>query len=283
MSVSWRHIILAGASTLLMAGAAEAGCTKGCPKPPPPPPPCHSCGHNGGHNVRTPDIKIGAPKIKIGGTKVNVNHGGVFVNRTNVNVNVEASASAAANASAGGSAGAGGQVIVGGGGGYFAPAPAPSMGALNICIEEEELIEKTRLVEAMVAIRAACIDDRGAPHPASQLWPEEHVQAGYEGELYRCAAGSYLQVTVGDEGGYDGASTIVCAPGEALYHTPDGQLFCRPQNPERNCFERSLLRKYGPGSKLLTIRREETYTETKAKACPVDTGGFLLSGGVGAY
>ena len=59
MSVSWRHIILAGASTLLMAGTAEAGCKKGCPKPPPPP--CHSCGHNGGHNVRTPDIKIGAP------------------------------------------------------------------------------------------------------------------------------------------------------------------------------------------------------------------------------
>jgi len=270
MSVSWRYMLMAGAASALLATPAAGGDK-------PKPPPSHCCKHDSGHKVRTPDIHVGAPKVHIGGTKVKVHHGGVFVSKTHVNVDVQASAAASARAS--------GDVFVsGGGGGFFSPAPAPALGAINICIEEKELVEKTRLVEAMLAIRAACIDDRGAPHPAARLSTAETVAAGFEGELYRCPAGSYLQVTLGDaKGGYHGGSTIVCEKGEALYHASGGQLVCRPQTPQRDCFERSLLRKYGPGSKVVKIKREETYTETVAKTCPPDASGILLSGGVGAY
>ena len=283
MSVSWRDIFLTGVAFMGASGIASAG------GPPPqdynPKPTCHSCGHGGGPKINTPNIHIGAPKIKVGGPKINVHHGGVFVNKTQVNVSVDASASAAASAAASANArsGAGGAVVVGGGG-YFAPPPAPSMGAVNICIDEEAMVTKTRLVEKLVSIRAACIDDRGAPHPAARLSRAHRIETTYEGELYRCPAGSYLQVTVGNaEESYNGGSTIVCEKGEALYHTPGGQLICKPQRKQRNCFERSLLRKYGPGEKLLMIKQEETYQEKVVKACPVDPGAFTLSGGVGSY
>ncbi len=287
MTVSWRYILAGSAAVALMAGAAEAGgkgdC-KGCQAgPPPPPPPCYGCGHNFGHKIVAPDIHIGGSNIHIGGPKISVKHGGVNVNKTSVNVNVEANASAGAVAIAG-ARGLSGSNVVYGGGGYFSPDPAPSQGMANICVEEEELVTTRELVEKLVSIRAACIDDRGAPHPASQLFPEEAVEVSYDGELYRCPAGSYLQVTVGEaEGAYEGGSTMVCGKGEALYHTPGGELICRPQSEERNCFERSLLRKYGPGSKTVLIKREEEFTKKVAKACPPAAGGFYMSGGVGAY
>jgi hypothetical protein len=40
-----------------------------------------------------------------------------------------------------------------------------------------------------------------------------------------------------------------------------GKLECRPEKPERDCNERSLLRRYGAGMKILTMYREEEYTE----------------------
>jgi len=274
MTVSWRDILLGAAATLAFTGAALAG---GPTKKDPPK--CHSCDHGHGPKITPPNIHIGAPKVKIGGTHVKVHHGGVLVNKTRVNVNVSANASASASASAG----AGGDVYVGGGG-YFAPAAAPSLGVVDICIDEDVLVTKTRLVEKLVSVRAACIDDRGAPHPAARLNPEARIETGYEGELYRCPAGSYLQVTLGDaEGGFNGGSTIECGKGEALVHAAHGELVCRAQTQQRDCFERSLLRKYGPGEKLLMIKVRETYEETQTKACPVNAGAFTLSGGVGAY
>jgi hypothetical protein len=173
---------------------------------------------------------------------------------------------------------------VGGGGSFYAPSGVQPQGAINMCVDREQLVTKTRLIEAMRMIQAVCIDDRGAPHPASRLNDEEHVAATFSGELFRCVAGSYMQVTFGSESGsFDGGETMACQKGEALWHEAStGALSCRPQTPERDCFERSLLRKYGPGAKVLMTRREETYQEVEIMQC-VSTAGLYLSGGVGGY
>jgi hypothetical protein len=65
-----------------------------------------------------------------------------------------------------------------------------------------------------VVIRAVCIDDREVPHPASQVFPGHDVAEKYEGELYRCIAGTRLSVTVADWLGkvaFDGG-TVITAP-----------------------------------------------------------------------
>src|SRR5690606_5953178 len=127
------------------------------------------------------------------------------------------------------------------------------------------------------------IDDRGAPHPASRLDDVDRVLAHFSGELFRCVAGTYMQVTIGTESGFEGGETMVCRKGDALWHEgATGGLTCRPATPERDCFERSLLRKYGPGTKVLMTRREETYQELEVMQC-VSTAGLYLSGGVGGY
>lgn len=68
---------------------------------------------------------------------------------------------------------------------------------------------------------------------------------------------------------------------------------CRTQSPERNCNERSLLRKYGPGVKLVEVTTKKTICEpatrqTMAKvvmevkvAKPVAPGDLVLDRGVG--
>jgi hypothetical protein len=82
---------------------------------------------------------------------------------------------------------------------------------------------------------------------------------------------------------------MICAKGEALYRSRGsaadaGQLVCRPQKPARDCNERSLLRRFGAGIKVLTIvtiekytaYREETVTESTASSYSMS-----LDGGVG--
>ena len=76
-----------------------------------------------------------------------------------------------------------------------------------------------------------------------------------------------------------------CRKGEALWHGR-GQIECRPQKAERECNERSLLRRYGAGVKILTWIREETYTEyreevVEASGMAVSGGAITLDGGVG--
>jgi hypothetical protein len=65
-----------------------------------------------------------------------------------------------------------------------------------------------------------------------------------------------------------------------------GIIQCRVQRAERECNERSLLRRYGAGLKILTMVREETYTEYREEI--VHEAGTLvvgssitLDGGVG--
>ena len=99
----------------------------------------------------------------------------------------------------------------------------------------------------------------------------------YEGELYRCIAGTKLQWTIADEAGGPG-ETINCNKREALWYGRGGQLECRPEKQERDCNERSLLRRYGAGVKVLTMIREESYTEYREEM--VETAGAVASGAV---
>jgi len=153
--------------------------------------------------------------------------------------------------------------------------------------------EATRTRTRRVVIRAVCIDDRDIPHPASQVTPDRDIEDGYEGELYRCIAGSRLQITIAEFSGevsFDkGGETMVCGKGEALWHSPGGKdggrMECRPQKPARDCNERSLLRRFGAGVKVLTIVTTETYTayreEVQESSSSSGSYSMSLDGGVG--
>lgn len=213
--------------------------------------------------------------------------------RTNVIVNSNAVAVAVSGA------GAGAGAIVyggGGGGGYYAPPSATgviqSLDVEGVTKTRQVAYEATRTRTKRVVIRAFCLDDRDIPHPASQVFPDRDIEDGYDGELYRCIAGTRMQITVADwaeQISWNGGQTMMCAKGEALYRTrgngaDGGSLACRPQTPARDCNERSLLRRFGAGIKVLTIvtvekytaYREETYTETASSTMTMS-----LDGGVG--
>lgn len=297
MRVSARHAFLipASAAFALLAAPAQAGGGGGsgggnCCTPPPPP---TCCNHGGGHTVNVPNINIHGGNINVGvnvSSRVNV--------ITNVTTNVNASANA--NASAGAGAGAGAMTFIGGGS-YTPMTTAPAATAITglnvVGIEEEAEYEyyeeeRTRWVEEWRVVRAVCVDDGGTPHPASRVDADERVGATYSGEIYRCMAGTAMQVTIGwaIEGEYDwnDAPTIACRKGEALRHEPGGRLYCEAQEQRRNCNERSLLRRHGPGVKLIYMRREERYTERVRREVERErrervSMTLMLDGGVGGY
>ena len=63
-----------------------------------------------------------------------------------------------------------------------------------------------------------------------------------------------------------------------------GQLSCRPQTPARDCNERSLLRRFGAGVKVLSMTLIETYTawrEETTTESSTATMTMSLDGGVG--
>ncbi|WP_305486787.1 hypothetical protein [Brevundimonas sp.] len=268
-------------AVMAAADTAQAQCGPVCPpppppccEPPPPPPPPHPC-------CEQPP----PPPCCGGGGGGNVN--------VNINVNANANASARVNARAGST------VVVGGGGGaYFSSTPRypTTIQGLNV---EGGLIRETirvpytevRRFRKRVVIQAVCIDDRNVPHPASQVRGDREIFEDYEGELYRCLAGSWLQITISEYQGEtrsDHGETIVCRKGEALwYGGRESQMECRPQRRERDCNERSLLRRYGAGVKILTLYHEETYTEYREEIVEREglavSGAFLmLDGGVGS-
>ena len=299
MRVSTRYAsALSALATSLLASAALTGAAQavtlttaagGDPCCAPPPPPC--CTHPGGPVIGTPSINIGAPSVHVGGTTVNV--GGVNVN-TSVNVNVSANAYAGATATATASAGSGATIIYGGGG-YYAGGSAPAATALTglrlagHSEYESYEEERSRWVEEWRLVRAYCMDDSGNPHPASRPDADERVTPDFDGEIFRCVAGTALQATLGwreeGEDRFDGVS-IQCQKGEALRYGRGGELFCAPQEHRRNCNERSLLRLHGPGVKLVWYRYEEHYTETverRSESYEHRSMTLMLDGGVGGY
>lgn len=213
--------------------------------------------------------------------------------RTNVIVN----SNAVAVAVSGASAGAGSTVYYGGGGGggyYAAPMATGVIQGLDVQGAQRTrrvAYEASRTRTRRVVIQAVCLDDRDVPHPASQVFPDRDVEEAFEGELYRCIAGTRMQITIADyvdRISFDGGQTLVCAKNEALVRERGGaegyQLLCRPQKPARDCNERSLLRRFGAGVKVLTVvtiekytaYREETVTESSSSSSTMS-----LDGGVG--
>ena len=263
MRVSARHGFLALASATFVLciapvapAPAFAGGGDGCCTPAPPPPPS-CCNHGGGHTVNVPNINI---------------HG----------------------------AGAGAITYIGGGSytPYTTAPAATAITGLNVSgLERETEYEfreeqRSRWVEEWRLVRAVCVDDTGTPHPASRVDNGDRVTATYDGEVYRCVAGTAMQVTIGwrqdGQDNWTDAPTIMCRKGEALRHSPGGSLTCATQEPRRNCNERSLLRMYGPGAKLVFMRREEHYMESvryerESESTRLTSMTLMLDGGVGGY
>jgi hypothetical protein len=143
--------------------------------------------------------------------------------------------------------------------------------------------QATRSRTKKVIIQAVCMDDRFVAHPASQVRPDRDILDSYDGELYRCLAGTRLQWTHAEYFGkvdFEKGQSSTCGKGEALYHSPGGKLACRPQKQARPCNERSLLRRFGAGIKILTMTMVETYTAYREES-ESSTTAMSLDGGVG--
>ncbi len=244
-----------------------------CTPPPAPPPPTPPCCDNG-------------------------NRTSVHVNVSSVNVAIaNASSSAGAGSGSGSGAGAGSGSVTyygggGGGGGYSPPMSTGMIQGLYVDAGKrfkKTAYEATRTRMRRVVIQAFCIDDREIPHPASQVTPDRDIDNAYDGELYRCVAGTYLSATIAEYDGkvdFSGGKALVCRKGDALVHMPGGKVECRPQRPGRDCNERSLLRRFGAGVKVLTMVMTETYTayreeEERVSGATTVTTAMSLDGGVG--
>lgn len=251
-------------AALMIAGPALAQCGSGCAPPAPPSPPVnpgppkmpgHGCGGGGG----------------CGGGKTSVN----------VNVNVNASGS-------GSGSGSGGGTYYGGGYGNWSQTPGyPSSMPLNVMTlapavtQQVETWQETISRTKTMMLQATCLDVKGAPHPASQVFGGREVEGRYIGELYRCIAGTYMQVTMVEQGGsaqhhaanFNGGKVLTCRKGEALWFE-GGQVSCRTQSAARTCNERSLLRRFGVGIKIVTMSVTEVVTRTRQTASASQTSRY---------
>ncbi len=323
MSVSWRHTVTAlSAATALSAGLAWAqgsggmsgghhvgvpgvtvggGSTMG---------PSHGSYDNGGcctagksHGVYVPGVNIAAPNIVVNTANVNVNQGFLSINQSS-SLSVVQQQGFVDNRAGFFSSGA-----------YIPLAdgvPSSVIDGLDVSgavetytetvteqvpVQKEVCIDRVSVVETLRAIQAVCLDDTGTPHPASRLDASQAVDAAFSGELFRCVPGSSLQVSLGSvidgEANFSTAEGFSCAKGDALVHLPNGELTCAPQSDQRSCFERSLLRRHGPGIKVIHATQQKTFCEptiettyqtvqrevTKERA--LQNGPIVLDGGVG--
>ena len=305
MTVSWRHM-LAGAglataiATVGLTAAGQSCSTCGPVSPPPPPPPPSACCQTPRNlSVNVPGVNVATANVHVGATSLAV---------ASANASSMATAGVYGQASTSGGAG----VIFGGGGGYYSNPGVPTSTISNLTINggyETKLVEEDvrgteeicvdKIVEDRRTrpVQAVCIDDRNTPHPASRVDGEMAVDTRQSGEIFRCMAGTHMQVTLGElvegKASFEKADTFSCAKGEALWHGAGGVIQCRRQTPERDCNERSLLRKYGPGVKLVQVTTSKTICEPTMRqtitkvvkevkvARPVAAGNLVLDGGVG--
>lgn len=326
MSVSRRNTVFAAIAALAVGGFAYAGGgmgNTGCKS---------SCGGNGpkGHGVAIPGATVGIP---------NANQGGAFKGHqvTIPGVNVVGGTARTVNRGTGvsGSGVAFGQTsfvntrlnVVESqrfddrqflqSGGFYSEETAITPSAVdglyiegNVESYAETVTEQVPTTQttcinqgghtsALRPVQAFCIDDKGTPHPASRPSSAERVEANFEGEIFRCMAGTTMQVVIGERDGLAGGSHdfqnvsgFSCAKGEALVHRRGGQLVCQPQIPRRNCNERSLLRRNGPGTKLVYTRVPaacvptqttimQTVTRQVQRTRPAKTAPMVFDGGVG--
>ena len=254
-------LMIAATPVVALAGGGGAcGCIP-VPPPPTPPTPTPCCAPS--QNIVVPGVNVFvAPSV-------------------NVQVNTSASATAFGAAQS--------QTLVGGGGGggtVIGPGPVTAVN-LNVGGEERSAYEATRTRFEKVVIQAFCFDDKEVPHPASQVSPDRDIDEAMEGEIYRCIAGTHMQVTIAawrEHISFEGGQTLACLKGEALYHVPGkggGRLECHPQKPARDCNERSLLRRFGAGIKVLTLLFTEKYTAYREESHSSGSVMMSLDGGVG--
>ena len=308
MTVSTRNTLLVSAglfSAALVGGIAYAGGGNGGGNGPAPIPGAgmggtnmnqgggngsghgHCCKGPKGPSVIVPGVNVSGPNVMITGSNVSV-HQGSYYSSTQSFISTSIVGSGESS------------VVVSGGGGFYAPqgVGATAIGELHVEGGEETITETEEYCEDQISIQtivrpvqAVCVDDRGVPHPASQVDASDRVPEGYQGELFRCMAGTSMQVTLGSvENGsasFAHGETFACQKGEALVHHRDGRLTCAPQTPERSCNERSLLRRHGAGIKLIQSRVEARTciprTRTVTKTVEREAGGqaMVFDGGVG--
>ncbi len=245
-------------------GGKAPGCCGGTPK---------------GPSVIVPGVNVAGPNVMVTAPNVTVNQGSIVSNTQSF-----------LNTSVVGGGGNNG-FFVSGGGGYYAPqGVAPSaIGALNVegNVErytetvvdqvpstEEYCAESISVQQTLRPVQAVCIDDKGTPHPASPVDGSQRVPGSYSGELFRCMSGTNMQVTLGSiENGsasFAHGETFACQKGEALVHQRGGNLACVPQAPQRSCNERSLLRRHGPGIKIVEA-------QARTKTCVPQTRTVMRS------
>lgn len=293
LMLKWSLAITAAVFVLALADQANSqACPDECPPPPPPPcedecppPPPPPCEDECPPPPCEEECPPPPPPPPSCGIEVCID--------VDVNVDARSRASAVAQArsrveSFSVSEGAG---LGRGYASFSVQAPAPTV-INNLVVQGPARVvrvpyQERRRMERRVVIQAVCIDARSVPHPASRIRPDRDIRDDYVGELYRCLAGSWLQITIANyEGGefnFDGGETLTCRAGEALYHGAGGLLECRPQTPERDCYERSLLRRFGAGVFVLTMVREELYEEYREETVVETYSGMslVLDGGVG--
>jgi hypothetical protein len=173
-------------------------------------------------------------------------------------------------------------------GGYAPVGDAMAVQSLGPVVAEREIesfSERQIRKEDLAAIRAICLDDKGSPHPASQVFAGETVPDGYQGELFRCMAGTRMEITRGrivdGKPVFDGGANLSCAKNEALIRE-GAELVCRTQLAKRPCNERSLLRRFGPGIKIVRTETVETVRERQVRREVRELGaGMTMDGGVG--
>jgi len=331
MSVSTRNTFAAVTAGLAFAGLAFAGggmsgsggnsCNSGCgPK---------------GHNVVVPGATVGTPTVSQGGIKgmgkgqqvfvpgVNVAGGNVHVGSPTISVG---GAGVAFGATSFVDTGLNVQVeerfdnrqFIGTGGYVDSPDPVAPSAISGLYVDgnvesytdtvteqvpttQTSCVQQSGYTMAYKPVQAVCVDDKGTPHPASRPSSDQRVDSNFEGEIFRCMAGTTMQVIIGDDTGlaggrtatsFNNASGFSCAKGQALVHRRGGQLVCQAQIPQRNCNERSLLRRNGPGIKLVKTKAPaacvpttttvmQSVTRQVQKTRPAKTGPMVFDGGVG--
>lgn len=284
--LKWGLAVLAAVVVMAAADAAGAqACPDECPPPPcddecppPPPPPCDD-------ECPPPPCEEECPPPPPPPCGINI------CIDIDIDARARASASSIAAARVNAYSVAQGSGLGRGYASFSVQAPAPTV-INNLVVHGPARVvrvpyQERRRMERRVVIQAVCIDARSVPHPASRVRPDRDVRGDYIGELYRCISGAWLQVTIanytGGEFNFDGGETLTCRRGEALYHGAGGVLECRPASQERDCFERSLLRRYGTGVFVLTMVREELYEEIREETVVETYSGMslVLDGGVG--
>ncbi len=211
------------------------------------------------HQVRVPGIVIDAPVINSSGSGSGGygSSGASSSASAGASVSLGISTQVSVTGSLGQTSNAAANLIAygGGGGGWFSesgPISTISMLQTEMTPLSQRVCAQFSAALQDMRIEASCIDDKETPHPASQTNPDRALSETFEGEIYRCIAGARLQYTVSDVRGGPGR-TLTCDKGQALNRNAVGQLLCKAQIPARDCNERSLLRRFGPGLKQVKL------------------------------